>query len=203
MNSFSSPKHIFAALATEKAFLISLLAVSVAINLLLTKEVVQQRNLVQLLSSNRKLTVGETAPTLSAHDKNGQEVSINLSGRRFPTVLYLHSVTCHWCEQNNENLRHLALQSPGKYQLITLLMEPAAKAPNFISYPNTESLFDSSVESRIIFDLSATPATILFSAEGKVEKIWKGAYGSERKIDIEKTLGIQVPGLSEAVFKQP
>lgn len=152
MNSFSSLKHIFVSLATEKAFLISLLAISVVINLLLTKEVTQQRNLVQLLRSNRKLTIGETVPTLSAHDANGEEVSINISGRRFPTVLYLHSATCHWCEQNTENLRHLALQAPGKYQLLTLLMEPAAKVPGFISYPNIENLFDPSVESKITFD---------------------------------------------------
>ncbi len=199
MNTYSKLKCVFASLATEKAVLILLFAISVAINLLLANEIVQSRNLVQLLRANRKLTVGETAPILRTHDEKGQETLVDLSGGQFPTLLYLHSASCYWCEKNTVNLRELALQAPGKYQLITLLMEPATKASNLVSFPNTQNLFDPAVESKISFDLSATPTTILFSPEGKVEKIWKGAYQGERKIDIEKTLGIQLPGLAQGI----
>ena len=187
-------KSVLSKVVTEKVVLILLLALSVTINAFLSREIVSVRNRVDLLTENRRLTIGEIAPILRTRDIKGEEVDVDFAGQQLPTVLYLQSTTCHWCAQNLENFKSLASQSTGKYRLVTLFLEPAIKADQrlFSSYQN---LFDPTVESKVLFDLSSTPKTILFSPDGEVQKIWKGAYDTERKIEIEEVLGIVLPGL--------
>jgi len=44
--------------------------------------------------------------------------------------------------------------------------------------------------------LGSTPQTIVISAEGRVLKNWKGAYGERVQPDVEAYFGIRLPGLS-------
>lgn len=150
-----------------------------------------------LILSNRQLTIGESAAILKARDHKGEEVSYDFSKRQVPTVLYLLSSTCHWCEQNEVNFNELASQAPGKYQLLTLSLEKATDAESIPPFGSHNLyLFEPSVESRLSLNLNSTPATLMFSPDGELKKIWKGAYSDERKADIEKVLGIHLPGLA-------
>jgi hypothetical protein len=195
VNTYSRLKSAGAVFATEKSLLILLLAFSVSLNVFLSYEISQSRNLVRLLSTHRKITVGEIAPLLKAHDENGIEVQYDFTARELPTVVYIQSAKCHWCEQNFTYLQQMAVQSTDKYHLVTLSLERAADGVTNLTTSNSKNLFDPSIESKITFDLSATPTTMLFSSEGKLEKIWKGAYHAERQKDIEKSLGVHLSGL--------
>ena len=44
--------------------------------------------------------------------------------------------------------------------------------------------------------LGSTPQTIVVSPEGKVLKVWTGAYDDKLKSEIEDYFGTQLPGLS-------
>jgi len=98
----------------------------------------------------------------------------------------------------------LAQQSAGKYRVIFLSFEKRAEAEiSAVSGTATDILFAPTVESKLAFDLTSTPTTLLLSANGDVKKIWKGAYGGERRVDIEETLGLKLPGLPDQTQSEP
>ncbi len=191
-------KKILQLLATERVLAISMLIISVALNVFLAYQLRQARGEVTLYRENRKLTIGETAPVLSARDRNGNDVALDFVVDHVPTVLYLESTTCHWCQQNRANLEQLAAQSVGRYRLVRLVLEKADHLePEIPENQNIRVLFQPTVESRLTMDLTSTPTTVFISSDGKITKIWKGAYNQERKIDIEDVLGIKLPGIKE------
>lgn len=183
---------------TEKSIFVGLLTISVALNLLLSLEVYRKRELVHLLKENRKLTLGEVVSPLIGTDTKGDQVTIDLGSRAIPTVLYYSSSTCYWCSVNSANLEALAQQAEGRYNLMFLSAEKSLEADiSALSGTKTSILFDPAIESKLALDLTSTPTTLLVSAKGEVRKIWRGAYGGERRVDIEETLGIKLPGVPD------
>jgi len=52
-------------------------------------------------------------------------------------------------------------------------------------------------EVRSAYQLGGTPETIVISPENKVMGVWRGAYESGVKQEIEKFLQVQLPGCCE------
>jgi peroxiredoxin len=46
--------------------------------------------------------------------------------------------------------------------------------------------------------LGGTPQTIIVSPDGRVLKVWKGAYADNLRPEVEAYFGIQLPGLVSA-----
>ena len=201
MNAQLTFRHVFGLLATERVLAITMLIISVAFNVFLSYELVRSKSETELYKENRKLTMGEEAPTLFAHDRDGRETSVDFKSVHLPTVLYLESATCHWCQQNSANLEQLQRQSVGKYNLVRLLLEDAKQIDQnqgFDEDSNTRIMFHPTVESKLALDLTSTPTTILISIDGKIQKVWKGAYVTDKKNEVEYALGIKLPGLKES-----
>jgi hypothetical protein len=144
------------------------------------------------------LTIGESAPGLIASDWSGKDVEVRLANHVLPTVVYLYSASCHWYEKNLFNVQEMVSQSSGKFEVILISMEPRTSDRKDPGILGATHLFSPSIESKMTFDFNATPMTLVFSPDGVLQKVWKGAFINEKKIEIEKTLGIH---LSDLDFK--
>jgi hypothetical protein len=54
---------------------------------------------------------------------------------------------------------------------------------------------DPELEDRLVYRLFDTPQTIVIDRQGRVEKIWLGAFGGRRQADAEEYFGVSLPGV--------
>jgi hypothetical protein len=126
-------------------------------------------------------------------DSNGQHKRLLFSGPA-PYVLYVCSPACSWCKMNAVNFRVLAKSLAGRYRILVLspaIGKPVDMEGSFESY----TLVNSKDISR--YRLEVTPQTALLDPNGRVTKVWVGAYDAARQAEIESTLGITLPGLDQ------
>jgi peroxiredoxin len=179
------------------SILTMLVCCSVILNLFLAREVRKLRNTATLLAETRKLNLNDVAQPLETVDLQGRPFSISYADSSLPTVLYIFTPDCHWCARNLENINGLAEQVKDRYRLIGISINGDGLgeylAQNKLNFPVYHSPSDAS---RLAYDMVATPTTIVISKEGRVVRIWSGAYGTDRKEEIEHFLNIRLPGLT-------
>lgn len=193
--------------------LTALLMISVTLNLLLAQK--SQRLEKQL---NRDLAIIEQAegvlpdtvvPPLEVIDMAGQPVIISFAEIKSPTVLYVFSPSCNWCDRNLENIRFLAQSLKKDYRFIGVSLSPNQLneylAKTSLPFPVFQS---PSLSMSRTFRMGRTPQTIVVSPESQVVKSWYGAYGNlydkATQTEIETFFRVSLPGLSpEAVSASP
>jgi peroxiredoxin len=87
----------------------------------------------------------------------------------------------------------------GKYRIIGLSLSNE----ELKNYADTH-LFDFPIYTKISsetllnYKFGATPQTVVVSPDGKIEKVWKGAYSGNIQSEIEDYFRIKLPGLVES-----
>jgi len=119
------------------------------------------------------------------------------SDTKLPTVLYVFTPDCDWCERNLPNIKSLDEQLKNRYRLIGVSLDGKQLDQyirrNEINFAVYHSPSDTT---RLSYDFVATPTTLIIS-EGRVVRIWKGAYGAERRAEVEEFFEIKLPGVIE------
>lgn len=184
-----------------------LLTLSMTMNGLLAWRALYWRNRVQQAEAGQNgspqdpLAAMTTLPALKGKHLDGSEAVVEFRKPGVPTLLYVMSPSCSWCTRNLNNLRALIDQSKNKYRVVAIsvtadgLTEYAAK--NRLTGPQVELVFNVSEDVLRTQALTSTPQTLLVSPEGKLIKRWQGAYVVSQA-EIEKTLGVQLPGVTES-----
>jgi thioredoxin-related protein len=123
---------------------------------------------------------------------------INYADVSQPTVLYIFSPACVWCNRNLENIKTLAHERGNSYRFIGLSLSDdklkefvEARQLNFPVYKNL------SPESARLLGIEGTPQTIIVSHEGKVLKNWAGAFGPDLQPEVENFFDLHLPGVSQ------
>lgn len=133
----------------------------------------------------------------TAVDLDGKQQTISYAATNKPTVLYVISPSCIWCERNNENIEQLAKVKESDFRFIGLsLAEPGLKeymVGSRLNFPMYTRLTSETIQS---LGLGGTPQTIVISPEGRVLKNWRGAYIEHSRPDVEAYFGIRLPGLT-------
>jgi peroxiredoxin len=183
----------------------TLLTTSVALNGILSWQVWQLKNNlpapapVNRLRAENKLPIGASVPALEAVDLNKEPVTLEFNGSGVPSVLYVFSPKCRWCDLNLENVKALSRMTDGKYRFIGLsLLDdklPEYKSQHNIEFPVYAGL---SRETRVAYGLGNTPQTIVVSPDGRVLKNWPGAYSKEVAQQVEEFFNVRLPGLDPA-----
>ena len=78
------------------------------------------------------------------------------------------------------------------------LAEPGLKEyveEHHLKFPIYAGLTRETIQS---LGLGRTPQTIVVSPEGKILKVWMGAYVEEMRPEVEAYFGVQLPGLTSA-----
>src|ERR1700720_3068916 len=172
---------------TISTFLVgALLALSVLLNVALARKVAFLRAENSFMANSTRLQVGATVPPLTGYSVDGSPLAVRFGDVRVPTVLYVFSPQCGWCEKNLENFRSLIAQAGTGYRVVGLSMT----RQNLKSYLSTERLtlpVLADVDATVVaaYQLSGTPTTIVISPEGRVLKVWTGAYQDGLRQEIE------------------
>ncbi|MDE2807430.1 MAG: hypothetical protein OXN90_03350 [Gemmatimonadota bacterium] len=115
-----------------------------------------------------------------------------------PTILYVMSPQCGWCQQNEENVRTLYSSTKEHFNFFVMGITDDGLAAYVKSspYESVVRIIDPTVVPPAL-DLFATPQTILINQQGIIERVWVGAYMNEKQTEIEDFFQIYLPGLRD------
>lgn len=171
------------------------LVCSVITNVLLARKVELLKDAIMQLKSEGRLQLGSQLPPFEARTLEGIAQVVDFKSTKIPTVLYVFTPQCGWCKKNLENLRVLIDKSGARYKIIgvSLTREDLKEymEREHLAFPVYTDLTDAT---KSIYRLGGTPETIVVSTEGKVLKVWLGAYTNDLREEIQGYLGLQLPG---------
>lgn len=115
-----------------------------------------------------------------------------------PTVLYVFSPSCRYCQKTDRSVTSLALSIRHKVRFIGLSLDRdglfdwiALRRP---VYP---VITDLPYRFFLTYDITSTPTTLVISRTGVVEKVWSGAYVGTVHDEIEKYFGVSIEEAAE------
>jgi hypothetical protein len=171
-----------------------LLTGSVGLNVFLAKRVETLGNAISTLKNERRLQVGSVVPELVADGPSATRLAIPINGP-VPTVLYVFTPTCGWCERNLDNIRALRSQSTGRYEFIGVSLTPDGLDDYLKRAELGMRIVIGDDGFRRLYKIASTPTTIVVSAQGKVEGVWAGAYQKDLGKAVEQFFMARLPGL--------
>ena len=144
------------------------------------------------------LQIGSSLAAIEAKDLSGREVKVGYRDSRLPTVVYVFSPSCGWCERNSANVRALVSQAKSNYRFIGLSLTSDGLS-NYVETHNFSipTYSDPSNATRTQYRLSSTPTTLVIAPSGKLLKIWAGAYLGTTRADIEHFFSVRLPDPGE------
>jgi peroxiredoxin len=179
-----------------------LLVCSVGVNLLLARKTKRLQSTLDTIESGKKILPGSGVPALQATSLSGTPVSLSYSESSSPTVIYVFSTSCGWCDRNLENIKFLATNRKDNYRFIGLSIDrdvsqlgeyvTKAKLPFPIYHFPSQLMWND-------YKLGGTPMTIVVSTDGKVLEDWSGAYAQANRENVESFFKIKLPGIKPAI----
>lgn len=117
-----------------------------------------------------------------------------------PTVVYLFSPLCGWCKRNEANIKSMAAAAGERYRFVGLstISENLKDYINQGHVPFPVYILKSEDQANKL-GLVGTPTTVLVGHDGKVQRVWEGAYMSGSQKDVEKFFDVKLPGLPAEV----
>lgn len=116
---------------------------------------------------------------LNGTDMMGRAHSIKWGGE-LPTLIYIFSPTCPWCEKNKDSVRALMQGTADRFSFIgigTGVQDWAALREHVqAKYPENMPAYYVDQPRMVAFGMTGTPQTIVVSPDGTVLKNWSGAY---------------------------
>jgi len=179
-------------------FLLALLLVSLSLNLYLGVKL-KSAPRVSAEPSTPKLNAGMTVRPITVTNAVGKEERITYSDAAIPTVLYVFSTSCGWCERNTKNINAVTNLRKNSFRFIGLALSDQDLAgyvdSHHLDFPIYRKVSPESIE---MLGLASTPQTIVIGSDGKVLKNWVGAFTSRVQPEIEQFFEVHLPGLTEA-----
>ena len=137
--------------------------------------------------------VGTGFNGLAVKDRSGTVGTLEFNDNR-ETLLYVLSPDCGWCKRNEANVNTLATSLSGRFRVVGLSI--AARPLEFGAYQFPVVTLNSGADiSRL--GLEGTPQTAMLDKNGRVKRVWVGAYLSPTKEQLEAELHVQLPGVSK------
>ena len=174
--------------AIRRRWLIAVLLASATVNVALAMRV---HELTIGVVPPLALPIGTSLGPIDGTDANGKAVSIRFEDSALPTLIYLVRPGCGWCHRNIENMKALVAQAAGRYRFITLFV--GSIATNEFDVPEPFALANPLTLQT--YKLGGTPHTLLVSQRGVVLNNWPGAYSTTQQREIQRRLGVTLPGL--------
>lgn len=147
------------------------------------------------------LAVGTVLPPLRGKHLDGSVAVVDYRASRMPTLLYVMSPQCGWCVRNRTNFQAMMSQIEGRFRLVcvSLSTEGLAEyvAANHLNVPQVELLVEVPQSVLAAHKLTATPQTLVVSPEGRLLKLWRGAFTRDKQREVEDFLGVHLPGLTD------
>lgn len=188
-------------LSSHSSILTLLLVCSVGLNVLLAKKVrdlAELSRLLQLKMNSPVLVSGSIAPEFSARETNDRKVFLNFADSKLPTVIYLFSPDCHWCDRNLNNIRVLADGAHDRFRFVGVSLTKE-DLQSYLAHSKLpfETYHSPADEVKIAYGFNSTPSTVVISPAGKILQYWRGAYNDELQREVEEFFSVKLPGMSQ------
>jgi thiol-disulfide isomerase/thioredoxin len=138
------------------------------------------------------VTAGTAVPSFEALDVQGNIQTVRLSGQRRPTVVFAYSPNCVWCKATWPLFSHVAKARAAQFRFMTLCLgvSPVFRDDDVAAFARpSESVVN-------VLHLTTVPQTILIEGNGRVQRVWAGAYVGGTRTAIERYFGLSLPNLS-------
>lgn len=197
--SFDIPTTLDSVRPAKKgdALLLTLLLGSLILNVYLGWSVASLKNTLAARAKPPELAEGMLVQHIVVSDLYGEQQSLSLTDTGKPTVLYVLSPACKWCERNMQNIRVLASLRGESFRFIALSLDEKNLdeyvAGNHFTFPVYKRPTPDTIRE---LGLESTPQTIIVSPDGRVAKNWVGAYGERLRPEVEAYFGVELPGLT-------
>lgn len=142
------------------------------------------------------LRVGVTLPPLTGTDLSGKEVIVNYGQDRRKTLLLSFAPDCDGCEANMPNWLALLNGVDGSSVRVFAVALIPGGVEEYVKKHSLTSITvieDVARESRVAYNLTTTPQTILIDPEGRVERIWTGILQGNKQAEVEQLLNVKLP----------
>ena len=177
-------------------FLLVLLFISLGLNLYLGWRVKRDKIAPTAAQVTQRLSAGVEIQQVRATTLDGKQETISFAGSQKPTVFYVLSPSCVWCERNNENINAIAKEKADNFRFIGLSLANQNLSGYLQSHRFTFPVYANvAPESIAMLGLGVTPQTIIVGPDGRVIKNWVGAYSSSIQPQVEEFFGVRLPGL--------
>jgi len=174
-----------------------LLLISVAMNVILTQRIKSSQYRIEALTGRGHLAPGTRVPDIDGKRPDGTPLTLEFAKTGKPTILYLFSPLCHWCNRNFDNMMALYHATKNQYVFVGVSLSPNGVKDyvqsHAIDYP---VVMDISTSLRQTYKFSATPTTIVVSTDNVVIKEWSGAYDGAVHKEVEGYFKTKLPGLA-------
>lgn len=186
--------------------LLAILVVSSALNVLQSKRIwsLYSTQNQAYATPNEGITSARTSsegpssyvlvPKLPVRDLENHDVDLVVGSDDKPTVIYVFSPSCVWCERNASAVRSLAAQAPGRYTLVGLSLSSEGLS-EFISkhrmdFPVYKDLADPLVK---LYAIGMTPEVLVLRPDGRLVARWRGAFfRGDTKALIERFFSVKI-----------
>ncbi len=138
-------------------------------------------------------TTGGAAPELTVSTVDGAAKKLMWSGGT-PTVIYFFSPSCGWCEHNRAGVIELESQLRGRYRFIAVSLGVQGLAAYLAARPFSFPVFHSPQSGTDrAFGVRGTPHTAVVSADGRIERVWSGAWAGKVRREMEGYFDARLP----------
>ena len=177
-------------------FLLLLLVASLSLNVYLGWRV---RQVPGPAPSIVKLPSGAKVNPVDATGLDGRQQTISYNDTDKPTVFYVLSPSCIWCERNRKNIDELTKAKGKDFRFVGLSLSGEQLKEyveeHHLNFPVYTGLKSDTIQA---LGLGGTPQTIVISPEGLVLKNWPGAYREQTQREVEDYFQVRLPGLIAA-----
>ncbi|HYO12907.1 MAG TPA: hypothetical protein VE685_06925 [Thermoanaerobaculia bacterium] len=141
------------------------------------------------------LTAGELVPALRGLDLNNRIITVPHRHGEKDTLYFVFSPSCGWCKINLPNWQAILDQASERYRIVAVSIsrEKTAEYVHEHGLSKTSVIIEPEPRDLLAYRLQLTPQTILVDSKGSVRKNWLGAFGSEERQDIERSLNVRLP----------
>lgn len=179
-----------ATVASWDKWLAVLLLLSVALNITLS---ISLHGLRAKAMQEQSLQPGTHLERLTFADVEGRSMGVTFLGSKRPTIIYVFSPACSWCNKNATNFNRLVGWGAGEYRFLGLCLDRTKLRTTVSGSYRPEGIpigTDPSASEIKRLRLGATPHTILVGTDGRVMRSWVGAYDLALCREIEAELRI-------------
>jgi hypothetical protein len=108
---------------------VAILTLSLVINVGLAAKVRRLESTLHYIREGGKLQVGTLVDAVAVQSEGGTHAKLTFESTPLPTVIYVYSPTCGWCEKNLPGIKHLAKGIEGRVNVIGLSLDDKDLAP--------------------------------------------------------------------------
>jgi hypothetical protein len=121
-------------------------------------------------------------------------VTLSFLNHKKGTLVYILSPKCIWCDKNKNNIRTLANFIKPHYDILGVSIIEEGLQQHLDADPLPFPVYlDPSHALLDAFRMVGTPATYLVSADGLLERSWRGAYRGSAAQEIQQLFGVRLP----------